>query len=334
MRKLTRDAGHDKRGVEREAGRRYHSRVPAAARLGFLVLLAPPPSAAAQSQWRVEPPLEAHQTAVFGDARVTESSGVAVSRRSPGVLWTHNDSGNPPYLFATDTTGAVRGTFSVTGARNVDWEDIALGPCEGGSCLYLADTGDNRERRTYVAVYRVPEPDLPADRPKRVRPTARAHALIFRYPDGPHDVEAMWVSPAGDVHLVTKGSSDPVRHYRLPAAAWTSVRPVVAELVQQLPLSLRSKADLVTGASLSPDGRIVAVRTYGAVYFFFLAPRTGRLEAPPASPACDALGLGIQGEGVGWLDDEVLVLTSERAVLPAGTIAVTRCDLPEPGARR
>ena len=329
---MTGDAGHDKRRVEREADPRYHSRVPGAARLGFLVLLAPVTSAAAQSQWRLERPLEAHRTGVFLDARVTESSGVAVSRRSPGVLWTHNDSGDPSYLFATDTTGAVRGTFSVTGARNIDWEDIALGPCEGSSCLYLADTGDNRERRGSVSVYRVPEPDLPADRPKRVRPTARAHALTFRYPDGPHDVEAMWVSPAGDVHLVTKGRSGPVRHYRISAAAWTSGRPVVPELVERLPLPVRSKLDLVTAAALSPDGRIVAVRTYGAVYFF-LATGTGRLEAHPVSRGCDVRSLGIQGEGVGWLNEEVLVLTSERAILPAGTIAVTRCALPKPGPR-
>ena len=40
------------------------------------------------------------------------------------------------------------------------------------------------------------------------------------------------------------------------------------------------------------------------------------------------LGLESQGEGVAWLDDERVVLTSERGVLGRGTVAVIRCRLP------
>ncbi len=299
--------------------------------LFLLVALAPAAlrPAHGQSPWRLEPPVEARQTGRFADRRISESSGVAPSRRTPGVLWTHDDSGEPPYLFATDTTGAVRGTFRVTGATNRDWEDIALGPCGGSSCLYVADTGDNSERRGVVALYRVPEPSLPDRRPKHVRPTAPAEAVTFRYPDGPHDVEAMWVAPNEDVHLVSKGRTGRVRHYRVRAAAWTSRRPVTAELLEALPIPVRSRLDYVTGAALAPDGRIVAVRSYASVYFFYVLD-TGRLALPPEPRACDVRQLGIQGEGVGWLDRDVLVLTSERAILPAGTIAVARCPLPRP----
>ena len=288
-----------------------------------------PPAAAAQSPWRLERPVEAHQTGMFADKRISESSGVAPSRRTPGLLWTHDDSGEPPYLFATDTTGAVRGTFSVTGARNLDWEDIALGPCGRSTCLYLADTGDNSERRSVVVLYRVPEPSLPDRRPKQVRPTAPAQAVTFRYPDGSHDVEAMWVAANGDVHLVSKGRTGRVRHYRVRAASWTSGRPVTAELLEALPVPVRSRLDYVTGAALSPDERIVAVRSYASVYFFYVLGN-GRLALPPEPRACDVRALGIQGEGVSWLDRDVLVLTSERAILPAGTIAVARCLLPRP----
>ncbi len=301
--------------------------------LALLALLAPLASAAAQSSWRLERPIVAHRTGTFADPRIGESSGVAASRRSPGVLWTHNDSGDPPYVFATDTSGAALGAFSVTRARNVDWEDIALGPCAGATCLYLADTGDNNERRRSVALYRVPEPDLPAHYPLRVRPTAAAQAVIFGYPDGPHDVEAMWVAPNEDVHLVTKGRTGRVRHYRVPRAAWSLSRPVVAELLEPLPIFVRSELDRVTGAALSPDGRTVVVRTYSEAYFFFPTPN-GRLGVPADPIACDVLALGIQGEGVSWLDDRSLVLTSERAILPAGTLAVAQCPLPQPVARR
>jgi len=40
--------------------------------------------------------------ATFQSPRLIESSGVAVSHTYPGVLWTHNDSGDGPYLYATD----------------------------------------------------------------------------------------------------------------------------------------------------------------------------------------------------------------------------------------
>ena len=71
-------------------------------------------------------------TARFRSPRVRESSGVAVSRAHRGVLWTHNDSGDDAYVYATDLAGTDRGVVRIRGARAVDWEDIALGPCPTG----------------------------------------------------------------------------------------------------------------------------------------------------------------------------------------------------------
>src|SRR5438876_6301733 len=67
--------------------------------------------------------------ATFQSPRLVESSGVAVSRAYPGVLWTHNDSGDGPYLYATDLRGTDRGALLVPGAQAIDWEDMSLGPC-------------------------------------------------------------------------------------------------------------------------------------------------------------------------------------------------------------
>jgi hypothetical protein len=86
-----------------------------------------------------------------------EASGLAASRRTPGVLWAHNDSGDP-FVFALTATGGVKGRVFVTGARVWDWEDIAVGPCANGTCLYIADIGDNDRRRQSVTIYRTPEP--------------------------------------------------------------------------------------------------------------------------------------------------------------------------------
>src|SRR5687768_1580235 len=52
---------------------------------------------------------------------IRESSGLAASRRHPGVIWTHNDSGTP-FLFAIREDGTwIRG-FQVLGANLIDWE--------------------------------------------------------------------------------------------------------------------------------------------------------------------------------------------------------------------
>jgi len=48
-------------------------------------------------------------TSTFRSPRVRESSGVAASRAHAGVLWTHNDSGDDAYVYATDLAGADRG---------------------------------------------------------------------------------------------------------------------------------------------------------------------------------------------------------------------------------
>jgi hypothetical protein len=266
---------------------------------------------------------ESARVAAFRNARLQESSGVVASRLHPGLLWTHNDSGDAPELFATDTAGTDLGSVIVSGAENVDWEDVALGPCgdETGDqrCLWIADTGDNRHQRSAATIYRVREPERPPAQggPRRTRPAER---LVVRYPDGAHDVEALAVTDAGDALLITKGEQ--ARVYRVPAAAWRRGTAVAEPLG---PLTLAGGAALgrlVTGAAMGPDRR-VAVRTYRDLYVFTLAP-DGRLRPLPGGHL-DIAGLEMQGEGVDWLDRHTFVLTSERSFAQAGTVAVVPC---------
>jgi hypothetical protein len=272
----------------------------------------------AQSTWKMQSPVQPRHTGVFRNPRLTESSGVAASRRQPGVLWTLNDSGNEPWIFATDTLGRDLGTFRVTDADNSDWEAIALGPCGRRECLYIADTGDNGEIRDEVRIYRVPEPTLPAGSPA----TPPAEALELRYPDGPRDVEAAFVGGDGTVFLISKGRDGTARAYRVPAGAWTERDPVVAEPLGGLQIETGDLGNLVTDAALSPAGDRVAIRTYRAVFLFALTRRNTLL---PLGLACDAAGLQVQGEGISWLDHRRMVLTSEGGFGTPGTIVVLGC---------
>ena len=291
----------------------------------LLALLAPG-ALVAQTVSRTGP--LARRTGTFLDRQVRESSGVVVSRAHPGLLWTMNDSGGDAALFLTDTTGAALGSFAVPRAVNRDWEALGRGPCGTRQCLYIGDTGDNGRNRRYVTLYRIPEPDPAAVSGTRLRRiTAPAERLQLRYPDRPHDVEAMYVEPDGNVILITKGHSGGVLVFRVTASAWRNLMPATAVRVDSLPIPASLLTGrLVTDAAISPDGRRVAVRTYRDIWFF-TRDNAGRLVRDPSRRVCDIAGLEPQGEGVDWWDPETLVLTSEHGLFPAGTITLVRCPV-------
>lgn len=263
------------------------------------------------------------RTGAFRWPKVTESSGVAASRTHPGVLWTHNDSGDGPYLYAFDLEGTHRGTFRVNGAQAVDWEDLALGRCPEGAtpCLYVADTGDNLERRDRVTIWIVPEPQtLPPPGDTSVRETQPARGVWVRYPDRAHDVEAIWVEPEGSVALVTKGLTGGIRLFRVPAPELLR-DSTTAVLVQRNLIPPGRTPRWVTGAAISPDGTRVVLRTYDELHFF--RRRGGRLT--PDGQPCRLGNLEPQGEGVDFWDRDTLVLTSEGAGGEPGPIHLVRC---------
>ncbi|HEX2095235.1 MAG TPA: hypothetical protein VHG28_22755 [Longimicrobiaceae bacterium] len=252
---------------------------------------------------------------------VRESSGLAVSRRTPGVLWTHNDSGSDPSLFAVDSTGRLLGRVRVTGAENKDWEDIAAGPCPGGTCLYVGDTGDNDDDRRDVEVYRFPEP-APGD--TATRPAER---ITLVYPGGPRDAEALAVLPGGDLLIVTKGKKETVELYRARAPLRTDA-PVRLTRITGLSSNRPERLHQVTGASATPDGRWVAVRTYTALHLF----RTDDLLTG-GNPASDRVDLAPltepQGEAVALRSDGTVFLTSEAPGKgEPGTLSRLVCELP------
>ena len=265
---------------------------------------------------------------------LVENSAAALSHTQPGVFFTVNDSGNDPWLFALDTTGADRGAWRVAGASNVDWESASTGPCSvpaardsaratAGECVYIGDTGDNLARRPSRVIYRVAEP---AARQAGFTGDVTAQSLIYSYADGPHDVEAMYVAPNADIYLITKralrdAAGRPRRAlvFRVPADAWARGVPAIAQVVDSLPI-VPGSAPLrtITDAALSPDAEYLAVRTYAQVYVFVTDPLTGRVvgDIPPA--VCNTLTIGEWGgEGVTWFGrTTTLLMTAEGRESP------------------
>jgi hypothetical protein len=216
--------------------------------------------------------------AILG-SELREASGIAASRRHPGILYLHDDGNeNKGRIVAVDGTGKLRGWFKLKSVPDIDWEDIAVGACSreqvvaGASCLYLADTGDNNHDRTQVHILRTMEPEaMPAeigDKPIKIK-EKDVEVFAFTYPDGPQDVEALAVLPDSRVILMTKRDDGLAHVFRLTLAPGTGtvVEPMGTLDVREPPMVVGHPVR-VTAADLTADGRQLLVRTYGRVLLF------------------------------------------------------------------
>ena len=188
-----------------------------------------------------------HEIGRISSARITEGSGIVASRQFPGVLWTHNDGGGgrKQVLYAIDRTGKSLGEFIITDVLLHDWEDIAI---DDAKHLFIGDLGNNELKRTELAVYQVDEPD-----PKQgVSFVQVKRNWRLRFPGKPFDCESLFVWKSYG-YVVSKVVDDArAQIFRFPLS--DTKEPLTLELVAT------TKIDSpVTGADISPDGRLLAL---------------------------------------------------------------------------
>jgi hypothetical protein len=253
-----------------------------------------------------------------------EASGLAVSARNPGVLWSINDSAGEDVL-ALDATARTIGRIQVAGVHVNNWEDVSVSPCETGSCLYIADTGNGGgTQRNDVVVYRVPEPQATDQR------TAPAVLFNAAYPaDEDHEAEAVFVAQ-GQLYLITKGHPSLVYRFprRMPAGTLETLERVGTVPTERFLSGTISRQTRITDAETSPNGMWVAMRTNRAMLLYRTADIVaGRFEM------FWYLELSFlnepQGEGIALSNDGDVFLASEGGGRgAAGTFAHLKCQLP------
>jgi len=244
------------------------------------------------------------------DNALLELSGIAASRKSPGVLWVHNDSGNPERLYALAIDGHLLGSFDVLGAGCVDWEDIAIGPGpeRKESYLYVADVGTNVAPRDVVVVYRVPEPNVRRDQPPAQAELAGTTAFELSYADGnAQDSETLMVDPLnGDVYLVSKALVGPSEVYRAKAPLQAGRHALEHVVSLNLGRTSARGSGLATAGDISPAGDLIAIRTYTNAYVWIRASGAAigdALQSPPCEiplanePQGEAIGFAPNGQG-------------------------------------
>ena len=255
-----------------------------------------------------------------------ELSGIAASRRHPGIWWAHNDSNNAGAISAIDDSGRVRATFPLRGLRPRDAEDIAVGPCgakDRRSCIWLADTGDNLLRRRESWIARVPEPAVLDGRVLDVEADA------FRYPDGARNTESLLVDPrTAQPYVIAKSVDGLGEVYRLDGLGSPGGGRAVPIVVLPAPGPL---ARLTTAADAHPNGDRVLLRTYTAAWEL-VRPGARSLEDVFRAKPVEVTGAPqLQSEGIAYAPDgRSYVLASEGA--GSGIYRVDCADGSDPAA--
>jgi len=216
--------------------------------------------------------------------------------------------------------------MKVKGAGSRDWEDITRVMGDEGPLLVVADTGDNLATRKKASLYFIPEPadgDFEGD--LKVQ-----HRLDVRYPDGPHDVEAVAYDSSSDMILFLTKRDKPPRLYGIPLDLALWEEDVEAVFLATVPgFRPPTRMEILgnpkrgiwisqpTGMDISPDGRTAAVITYRSLYLFRRGDNETWAEAFQRVPEEHVGPPGYNDEAVAFGPEPgTIFVTTERRPAP------------------
>jgi hypothetical protein len=261
-------------------------------------------------------------------AALPELSGLASSHAHPGLLYSHNDSGDSARFFALTEQGHVNAEIRLTGATATDWEDISVGPCPTGSCVYIGDTGDNKLERTSYVIHRVAEPaTLPTDGGVV---EVIYESFPFVYPDGPHNAESLLVHPTtGQIFVILKESGIPAGVYEMPLPLKADQQVTLTWVAT---LAIPPVNGAVTDGAFHPCGDRILVRTTGTTGLFEMSRTSGQPMSAlfGASPVMVPVAVEPQGEAVTYSLDGKRYITGSETVSgsPVPSISAVSCQSP------
>lgn len=258
------------------------------------------------------------------DQRISESSGLTVSALHSGVLYTVNDSGNDPILFALDESGHTLAELGLP-ITAADIEAMDAYADADGAHILVADVGDNLRWRPHIWLHVFAEPAVLNDQQLHL-----SRSIQVSLPNGPRDIEAVAIDrPRNRVLLLSK------RHYppELFSIPLSASGAVTAMQLQDFPNWPRpTELDLERNATggqykYMPGGMDIAgqhllITTYKPLLLIDLA----QPQEPPRWIDMPEIG---QREAISFIDgsDRVALFTRERS-RTKGYADVFRIELP------
>ena len=204
---------------------------------------------------------------IVDNLKIDEASGISSSKNNPDLVWMHNDSGDLAKVYGVGLDGSYLGTIRLKGAIARDWEDMCIGPGPEDDIdyLYIGDIGDNFSKFKKKRIHRFKEPIIHSkqDLPFNIK-IKDFDTIVFTYPDGNHDAEALMVDPnTKDLYILSKRESS-VSIYRLSYPQSTS-KVIKAEKLGNFTVSPDKsyrQSDQITAADISRDGSKIIIKTY------------------------------------------------------------------------
>lgn len=272
---------------------------------------------------------DAVRCGIISSPELREISGLAVSRKTPGLLWAINDGRNPPVVYGLSTKGVLLKTYKVGGAKNRDWEDLAGFRYRDADFLVIADVGDNFSKRSFNTLYCVKEP---APGRQRNGVLQLEWEMKFKYQNGPLDCEAVAVDATNQkIYLLSKRNAIPVL-YELPldmpckksmytAKAVAKLRNIPEPTPEDQKQTYGKYYSRPTAMDISADGNILYILTYKHAYVYSRTPDQtwdlAFLKPPQQITLPDPSHTMVQREALG-LDQKngYIFITSEKALAP------------------
>ncbi len=264
-----------------------------------------------------------------------EVSGIEFDQSQPGVWWAINDSGCEPKVYRMDRWGEiivdndalddVAVGFELTGAVNVDWEDLTI----YNGMLVVPDMGNNWNARQNLGIYfaELPSAEVMAG------PLEILRHVRVRYPDQEtfpatqfeFDCEAVFYLD-GKLHVLTKQRMGQTKLSRIGTKLYRLDKED-EEVVNELTLVDRHETigPWVTGADVSPEGDRLAVLTQFEVWIFERPEDSDKwLSEGKATRVKLPRDLAKQAEAICWDDIQTLRIANEQREIY--TLDVRLCD--------
>ena len=252
------------------------------------------------------------------DADLDEISGMAFSKKNKGMIWLHNDGLQFMKLFLVDLQGKTQAVFT-SKSLTWDWEDLALDPglVDGQSYLYAGDIGDNYGFRTSVTICKIPEPQL-GDKPE----LDKVEKIYLQYPDGSRDAEAMLIDPVSKQLYLFSKRGKVTGVYAVPLQKMTGGKTIVMQKVGSISINSHNDRLLwITGASISPAGDQLLLRSYKNVYYWKIEKGRKLETVFSRDPVILSHTAEFQGEAIAFSTDSAAFYTlSEGEHVPLNPI--------------